>query len=520
MKDLCPGACDGFPGQFRVVGGRLLFIDQQARLWASDGTPDGTVVLGTTVSYGSPDNLLDAAPLGGGIVYSGFDATGGYQPWKSDLTPGGTAMIAAIGGALAASGWPSGITALGNRALFQACDDATGGLWSSDGTEAGTFQLPGSDIPCASPRYPSFFRVMGGGAFYAWNGKLWRTDGTESGTVELADLPTLRPLFLSAAPLGSRLLFFVDPPSFPPTTNGWEWTFWTSDGTPGGTREAFPFRFGGSPDPIHGIGGLVYLIAQASTPPYATTLWRTDGTEAGTFALLSGTGGGGFDLPMFSLGGRTVFLLAQRAVGPELWTTDGTAAGTVPVLPVTTGQRPRNPSPPVLFRDALYFFARDNANPAELDLWRSDGTAAGMQIVKSLAPWNPEPGFDPELTAAGDLLYFRAEDGVHGLELWKSDGTAAGTAMVADIDPGPAGSRLDGLTAGGGRLWFGAEDGEHGFEPWVSDGTAAGTHLVQDILSGPAPSNPGGFTAAGSLLYFNANDGEHGRELWAVPLYR
>ena len=31
-------------------------------------------------------------------------------------------------------------------------------------------------------------------------------------------------------------------------------------------------------------------------------------------------------------------------------------------------------------------------------------------------------------------LYFRATDGGNGLELWKSDGTAAGTAIVKDIN--------------------------------------------------------------------------------------
>ena len=35
-------------------------------------------------------------------------------------------------------------------------------------------------------------------------------------------------------------------------------------------------------------------------------------------------------------------------------------------------------------------------------------------------------------------LFFIADDGADGMELWKSDGTAAGTVLVKDISPGSA----------------------------------------------------------------------------------
>jgi ELWxxDGT repeat protein len=37
------------------------------------------------------------------------------------------------------------------------------------------------------------------------------------------------------------------------------------------------------------------------------------------------------------------------------------------------------------------------------------------------------------LTAAGPLLFFSVNDGSHGAELWSSDGTQAGTQLVKDI---------------------------------------------------------------------------------------
>ena len=58
------------------------------------------------------------------------------------------------------------------------------------------------------------------------------------------------------------------------------------------------------------------------------------------------------------------------------------------------------------------------------------------------------------LTAVGNTLYFRADDGVHGYELWKSDGTLTGTVRVADIYTGTEGSEPEQLTDVNGMLFF------------------------------------------------------------------
>lgn len=154
--------------------------------------------------------------------------------------------------------------------------------------------------------------------------------------------------------------------------------------------------------------------------------------------------------------------------------------------------------------ETLYFVA-DDYNSG-LELWKSDGTAAGTKLVKDIEPGQNYPG-PYDLMNVNGTLFFSADDGVHGRELWKSDGTAAGTVMVKDIYPGERGSLTGyGLPYYGnvnGILYFRASDGVTGYELWRSDGTADGTKLVKDIVPGIDSSSPMWPTDVSGTLYFS-----------------
>ena len=314
----------------------------------------------------------------------------------------------------------------------------------------------------------------------------------------------------------------TDPADNNPGPDGTDFTFWTTDGTPQGTREAFTRRFASGPDRFYvtAVGGLVYFLATSSESLYG--IWRTDGTAGGTFPILEGPAAERRRATPGRQPGRQGLLPRRdaerrlRALG-ERRHRRGYRAG----LPRSRWPRPLNPYGLTAFRGTLYFFAQPGED-RDRGLWRSDGTAAGTRMLRALERPADDPfanEFYPSaLTPAGDQLFFAANVAGSGPELWKTDGTRAGTVLVKDIAPGPASSRPGELTAAGGRLYFRATDGVHGDELWRSDGTAAGTTLVEDILPGPASSTPDDLTAAGGTLFFTANDGEHGRELWALPL--
>jgi ELWxxDGT repeat protein len=199
----------------------------------------------------------------------------------------------------------------------------------------------------------------------------------------------------------------------------------------------------------------------------------------------------------------------------ELWKSNGTAAGTVLVKNIDPGGGSSYPSNLTNVSGTLFFAATDGTHGVEL--WKSNGTVAGTVLVKDIDPGsgNSNPS---NLTNVNGTLFFAATDVTHGVELWKTNGTGAGTVMVKDIDPGSAGSAPSWLTSANGLLYFAANDGTHGTELWQSNGTAAGTVMVQDINPGSVGSYPSDLTVSGTNLFFAANDGVHGVEPWVLSL--
>jgi ELWxxDGT repeat protein len=251
-------------------------------------------------------------------------------------------------------------------------------------------------------------------------------------------------------------------------------------------------------------GLLFYLAINSNT--YSYELWRTDGTPTGTFSL----GPNAYFVGTWISTGNTLFYVAgDYTTGFELWKTDGTVAGTMMVKDINPGPGGSYPYSLFAYNNEVYFGAYDGNTNFSYSFWKSDGTAKGTIKLKDITPaWSYGEEEAKRLYAGvNNTVFVSASDYYSntssGGELYKTDGTPRGTQLVKDINAAPyAGSFPYNLTEVDGLLYFTADDGNHGYELWFSNGTAQKTMMVRDISPGYESSYIYRFCAAGGKLFF------------------
>ncbi len=561
--NLEPGGCSaGVSGRLVPVGGKLAFsrcVGSAPELWVTDGRSSGTLSLG-------PLSVFASSPAGFGPIPGSSDLVFGRntQLFRTDGTVANTRPIARPGR------WRVDDVARGllwrGESVWYAFDNGSSGveLWRSDGSPASSRLL--LDLAKSRPGFdPAELTPWGAGiAFGSANftsSALWTSDGSRDGTQELAESVEAECFGLDSdldlARAGERLLLLCrgssgggalaatdatnglevlpldngdgSPPSFDLMLDAESQAFmvssrgpfrvWRSDGTAAGTYgllsdDQLAFRLLSAKV----INDELYFLGFDTE--HGTELWKTDGTVDGTLRLSDVEGAEigffGLSLNVIRLGDH-VYFPARETETVSLWRVhrdlggaerlfDVAAIGGSGILGLTA------------FGSALYFSSFDAASES-YGLWRSDGTLAGTTLLRSGLHFDTGLGRSVELVGSGARLYFVASTESLGSELWSTDGTPEGTRLVADLFAGAANARPEELTAApGGRLFFLAQTSVVGRELWATDGTAEGTRLVHDIAPGPASSSPGQLTLSGDRLFFTADDGLHGRELWSLPL--
>jgi ELWxxDGT repeat protein len=161
-----------------------------AGLWVTDGTAAGTYELtgiNGAASFGIAPT--DITVFNGKVLFNGYDAAGNDGLWVTDGTAAGTYELTGING-------PQVMTVFNGEVLFDGIDAAAKlGLWVTDGTTAGTHELTGISgaylgVNGLQPRDLTVFnsKVLFSGTDAAGNLGLWVTDGTAAGTYELTGI--------------------------------------------------------------------------------------------------------------------------------------------------------------------------------------------------------------------------------------------------------------------------------------------------------------------------------------------
>jgi len=181
------------PAELTAFQGNLHFFANQSdgsrALWRSDGTAGGTVVVHQfphqPVSSFLDTPYLGLTVLGSRLVFAADDGIHGSEPWSSDGTADGTAMLRDVLPGPAGSGVTSFVAAAGQ--LYFAADDGGHGFepWRTDGTPEGTHLV--QDIaPEGASSYPAGFTLAGDKLFFSADDGIF---GTELWALTLSGAP-------------------------------------------------------------------------------------------------------------------------------------------------------------------------------------------------------------------------------------------------------------------------------------------------------------------------------------------
>ncbi len=471
-KDFNPGYGTGTT-TFRMIGNRLVIFapygSASYKVWTSDGTTAGTVVV---------DGVFIAQPTilgsdGNGVSFAANDGVRGLEVYRSDGTAAGTKLVRDIADISAGSS-PANYVRMGQYQFLRANDGIHGTeLFVNDGSD-NSFHLLMDIVPGSGTSSPSNLTVVGNQLFFTTyvNSKtwLWVSDGTAAGTKSLCDVTSVSARVFSA--VGTQLFFMGDS------------TLWASDGN---ATWKIKDISGWYPDNPTNVGGTLFFTASGG--PGGPGLWRSDGTDAGTYLVKSIAFASVSNFLNFN--GRLLFQATTNAYGSELWISDGTADGTHLVKDINGWTKDSSPNSAVNVGGQTFFLADDGTGQG---LWVAEPASGSVHRILPSVGTMTSPG---SLRAGQSQLFFLANDVAHGTVLWRTDGSVAGTYVVAPYN-------VTNITVWGDKLLFSASTG-NGAEPWISDGTVAGTMMLTDVAAGAGASNPTSFIGAGSWGFFLAS---------------
>lgn len=442
-------------------GGALFVGGTERELWFTDGTANGTVLLGdifpgTQSSY--PRNLLEVDGL---VYFTAEVSQDTFRLWRTDGTINGTTQIANIDVVPTAP-----LRKFGDQLLFISPDSIQGGkIWISDGSSTGTRQLSNlaPDHTLTQDSTFSFAsEVVNGLAIFAARPgptgnllphEVWATDGSDAGTVQLTNLATnfnSQHTSMDGFTFYNGFVYFW----FSDRQNASATSLWKTDGSIAGTQEVANYTLEGTGGHILGVsdGSLFYV-----TP--SDNLLRFDGST-----LAINAPGASQPTNLVSTPQGTYFKsnnLAQQT----LWRIESASASATAIFSADAKQIDVLPW---AYNDRLVY-------TYDGDLWQVNGSVSS-QLFDTTEPSRSTALVN--LGPPGAKLFFAAEDTQYGNELRSTNGTPQGTELVANLvaetKTGSSYPRILGEVASG--LVLHTRDAPIG-GVWITDGSSVGSQF-------------------------------------------
>ncbi|MEC7278623.1 MAG: putative Ig domain-containing protein [Candidatus Thermoplasmatota archaeon] len=443
-----------------TYGDLLIFRTNDWRMWAfnttlSDSTSD-PYVLATNVSFTS---CTDRIVHNGTMYFRASTNSTGAELWKTDGTTAGTSMVKDIRTGTTSSS-PSAFFVFNDEVHFEISVYPNGNeIWKTNGTSSGTVKATNSACWHYNCNFHSVIEYNG--SFYGAGS--WNNNGRE---------------VLMYNSSGLSLLVDLSP----------------------GQRFSIPRMTNPSNFIVHD-GWLWFLTAGNPSSGNGDCLYRSNGTAAGTTPFVCDTSSYGLEL----FNDELYFSRSANGKGYELWKTDGTTSGTVMVTDIVAGSGSAvGPAMARLFTstdDYLYFSVQTGTANTDHAVWRTDGTAAGTQLIKSsFSVWDD--------VVIGNVLYMGGQyfttNSDSSTGLWSTDGTMNGTSLYTNYDADPLQGLVSDLHTINGSLYFRYHNGT-GYT-YGQMGNASGAIVGQPSSWSISPSLPDG-------LNFGTNNGT----IWGTP---
>lgn len=501
-----------------AVGGRLFFTlctgAEGCEPWVSDGTAEGTHLVADLAPGNLSSDASSYASYAGRVIFQAQLPSEEPSLWMMD--PGKLSVHrldwVPADGVARAKGW----TAASRNRLFWVLFPLLGPpeLWTFDGTSVQRL-LPALEAGAHSYEDLGGLAAIESGLFF-WvrddtGTHPWFSSGQAEETAQLTEAwievlgDPRKPPFHRA---GDRVGF-----------SGWRagegYEPWVSDGTPDGTTlvaDLVPGPEHSSPESWFALGK--DLLFWTAPPGSRLKLWRISGNQ---YRLAAELGPRSEDSGAIPMGVRGDLALATaslpwngaRLIGVQLdepW-------GTETLIDLAYPQQQYDIRPSGELVQRHWFEVRRRLDEG-LDVWRSDGTSAGTELVATLgsAPASESllestEGTSLQGRVPGGFL-IRHTSSETGMEPWLL--TPAGSiSLLRDIREGPEDGWLlsTGAVASGfaGGALFGGYDFDAGWEPWFTDGTPGGTVLADDVYPGPLGCLPRRFAGLSDAMLFTGS---------------